>query len=132
MIHQGTQIVPADLLAGLQTLNPLPQDHHTILLSNFFAQSEALMKGKTEVFLLFCGFFFFLIKINYYLKEEAKKELQETGMNEKDIEKLAPHKTFVGNKPTNSIIYSKLCPSVLGSLIALYEHKVFVQGNITL
>ena len=110
LIHQGTKLVPADLLAGTQTLNPLPIDHHTILLSNFFAQSEALMKGKTAA--------------------DVQSELEKSGLSGKALEDLLPHKVFTGNKPTNSIMYSILTPHTLGSLIALYEHKVFVQGVV--
>lgn len=109
LIHQGTQLIPADFLAPVS--NPNKTDaHHDILLSNFFAQTEALMKGKDE--------------------NEALKELQQSGMDETDIKELLPHKIFPGNKPTNSIIYKKLSPANLGSIIAMYEHKVFVQGAL--
>jgi glucose-6-phosphate isomerase len=84
--------------------------HHPILLSNFFAQTEALMNGKTA--------------------EEAAAELRKEGKNEEEIRHLAPHKVFEGNRPTNSILFKKLTPLVLGSLIAMYEHKIFVQGVI--
>lgn len=107
LIHQGTQIIPVDFLAGALTHNVLG-NHHAILLSNFFAQTEALMKGKTE--------------------KEAYSELFKAGKSEDEIEDLLPHKVFCGNKPTNSILYKKLTPKTLGSLIAMYEHKVFVQG----
>mmetsp|Transcript_31898 Transcript_31898/g.49937 ORF Transcript_31898/g.49937 Transcript_31898/m.49937 type:complete len:561 (-) Transcript_31898:96-1778(-) len=111
LIHQGTQVIPADLMAGVESLNnDLSNDHHTILLSNYFAQSEALMKGKTA--------------------EEVKTELEAAGMTGDALTNLIPHKVFVGNKPTNSILYPKLTPRALGILIALYEHKVFVQGAI--
>jgi len=110
LIHQGTKLVPADLIAGVESLNPLPLDHHTILLSNFFAQSEALMKGKTP--------------------DETRAELQKSGFSGEALEELLPHKVFNGNKPTNSIMYQRLSPRTLGALIALYEHKVFVQGVI--
>ena len=109
LIHQGTKLIPADFLAPMETHNPLGQ-HHAILLSNFFAQTEALMKGKTA--------------------KEARAELKAAGMNEADIKKLLPHKVFPGNRPTNSILFSKLTPRTLGSLIALYEQKIFVQGII--
>jgi glucose-6-phosphate isomerase len=107
LIHQGTRLVPADFLAPAQSHNPLGR-HHAILLSNFFAQTEALMNGKTE--------------------EEAAAELRREGQPEEMIRRLAPHKVFEGNRPTNSILFTKLTPAVLGSLIAMYEHKIFVQG----
>lgn len=109
LIHQGTQLIPADFLASVESLNPLA-DHHEKLLSNFFAQTEALMKGKTE--------------------EEARIEMQMANYDIDSVKKLLPHKVFPGNKPTNSILYKKLTPRTLGSLIAMYEHKVFVQGII--
>jgi glucose-6-phosphate isomerase len=107
LIHQGTKLVPADFLAPAETHNPIG-DHHAILLSNFFAQTEALMKGKTE--------------------PEARLELEAFGLDSLQIESLLPHKVFEGNKPTNSILFRKLTPKTLGSLIAMYEHKIFVQG----
>jgi glucose-6-phosphate isomerase len=111
LIHQGTKLIPADFLAPVNTQNPISNGvHHTILLSNFFAQTEALMKGKTP--------------------EEVKEELVKAKTPEGEIEKLIPHKTFAGNKPTNSIMYPRLTPFILGSLLALYEHKIFVQGII--
>jgi glucose-6-phosphate isomerase len=109
LIHQGTKLVPADFLAPEISHNPLGE-HHTILLSNFFAQTEALLKGKT--------------------KEEVIEELEKEGKSNDEIERLYPHKVFAGNKPTNSILFKQLTPRVLGSLIALYEHKIFVQGVI--
>jgi glucose-6-phosphate isomerase len=109
LIHQGTKLVPADFLAPINSQNPLGK-HHEILLSNFFAQTEALMKGKT--------------------KGEARAELLAGNMNPDTAEKLAPHKVFEGNRPTNSILFNKLDPKTLGALIALYEHKIFVQGVI--
>jgi len=109
MIHQGTPLVPADFLAPIETHYPLGE-HHTILLSNFFAQTEALMKGKTEA--------------------EARAELERAGLNGEGLEHLLPHKVFPGNRPTNSILLQKITPRTLGSLIALYEHKIFVQGII--
>jgi len=109
LIHQGTQIIPADFMAPAQSHNALG-NHHTLLMSNFFAQTEALMNGKS--------------------KEEVEAELGKAGLNEIDIAKLAPYKVFEGNKPTNSILFKKLTPKVLGSLIAMYEHKIFVQGVI--
>jgi glucose-6-phosphate isomerase len=109
LIHQGTQIVPADFLAPIETHNPVGQ-HHAILLSNFFAQTEALMKGKTE--------------------SEVRAELSASGMHAAEIEKLLPHKVFEGNRPTNSLLFQKVTPETLGSLVAMYEHKIFVQGII--
>ncbi|HWP45396.1 MAG TPA: glucose-6-phosphate isomerase [Blastocatellia bacterium] len=109
LIHQGTKLVPCDFLAPIETHNPVG-DHHQILLSNFFAQTEALMKGKTA--------------------DEVRAELEASGMSGEKLEKLVPHKVFEGNRPTNSILFKKLTPRTLGSLIALYEHKIFVQGVI--
>jgi glucose-6-phosphate isomerase len=109
LIHQGTRIIPADFIAPAQSLNPLGE-HHPILLSNFFAQTEALMNGKTE--------------------EEVTEELKKEGKSAEEIEKLAPFKVFEGNRPTNSILLKKVTPYTLGSLVAIYEHKIFVQGVI--
>jgi glucose-6-phosphate isomerase len=109
LIHQGTKLVPCDFLAAAQSHNPLG-DHHPILLSNFLAQTEALMKGKTP--------------------DEAQAELVATGYSGKRLDMLVHAKTFPGNVPTNSFLYPKLTPEVLGSLIALYEHKIFTQGVI--
>jgi glucose-6-phosphate isomerase len=109
LIHQGTTLIPCDFLAPMETHNPVGE-HHVILLSNFFAQTEALMKGKTA--------------------EEARAEMQAEGMGEGEIIKLLPHKVFPGNRPTNSILFRKLTPRILGALIALYEHKIFVQGVV--
>ncbi len=109
LIHQGTKLVPADFLAPVETQNPLGE-HHRILLSNFFAQTEALMKGKSE--------------------KEAKAELRAAGLSRAEIAKLLPHKVFEGNRPTNSLMFKRLTPHTLGALIALYEHKIFVQGII--
>ncbi|MDP8221069.1 MAG: hypothetical protein P9X26_06970, partial [Candidatus Stygibacter frigidus] len=109
LIHQGTKLIPCDFLTGAQTNNPLG-DHHQKLLANFFAQTEALMKGKTA--------------------EEVRQEMMKQGKTDAEIEALLPYKTFEGNKPTNSILYQKLTPRTLGSLIAMYEHKIFVQGVI--
>ena len=107
LIHQGTKLIPADFIAPALSHNPMGE-HHTILLSNFFAQTEALLNGKT--------------------KEEVIEELRKDGKDEDEIKKIYPHKVFEGNRPTNSIIFKKLTPRVLGSLIAIYEHKIFVQG----
>jgi len=109
LIHQGTKLIPCDFLAPAISHNPIGE-HHKILLSNFFAQTEALMRGKTE--------------------KEVQSELEKAGKSEPEIEKLVPFKIFIGNKPTNSIIFKKLTPYTLGSLIAMYEHKIFVQGVI--
>ncbi|MEM1059933.1 MAG: glucose-6-phosphate isomerase [Verrucomicrobiota bacterium] len=109
LIHQGTKLIPCDFIAPVETLNPVG-DHHRILLSNFFAQPEALMKGKTEA--------------------EVRGELEGSGLDEKALDALVPHKVFEGNKPTNSIFVQKITPRTLGSLIALYEHKIFTQGII--
>mgnify|MGYP001335282888 CR=1 FL=1 len=109
LIHQGTGIIPCDFIAPAISHNPIG-DHHDKLLSNFFAQTEALMKGKTE--------------------EEAVEELRQAGKSEGDIRRLAPFKVFEGNKPTNSILIKQITPRSLGSLIAMYEHKIFVQGVI--
>jgi glucose-6-phosphate isomerase len=109
LIHQGTQLVPADFLAPMESENPLGE-HHLILLSNFFAQTEALMRGKTA--------------------DEVRAELTKDGLTGDKLEKLIPHKVFTGNRPTNSILFPKLTPRTLGLLIALYEHKIFTQGII--
>lgn len=109
LIHQGTPLIPCDFIAPAQTHNPLG-DHHQKLLSNFFAQTEALMNGKTE--------------------EEVKTELKKAGKSDEEISKLAPYKIFTGNRPTNSILIKKITPFTLGQLIAVYEHKIFVQGVI--
>jgi glucose-6-phosphate isomerase len=109
LIHQGTKLIPCDFIAPAISHNPVG-NHHDILLSNFFAQTEALMKGKTE--------------------EEVIEELRAAGKSDKELRKLAPFKVFKGNKPTNSILFKKLTPRTLGSLIAMYEHKIFVQGVI--
>ena len=108
-IHQGTKFIPADFLAPAVSHNPIGE-HHNILLSNFLAQTEALMNGKTRA--------------------EVEAELRQDGKNDDEIQKIAPYKVFDGNKPTNSILFQKLTPKTLGSLIAMYEHKIFVQGII--
>lgn len=109
LIHQGTKMIPCDFIAPAISHNPVGE-HHNILLSHFFAQTAALMKGKTE--------------------EEVVEELKASGKSDEEIKKLAPFKVFTGNKPTNSILFKKLTPRTLGSLIAMYEHKIFVQGVI--
>jgi glucose-6-phosphate isomerase len=109
LIHQGAKLIPCDFLAPAQSLNPLGE-HHPILISHFLAQTEALMKGRTEA--------------------EARAELAASGLSGPQLEKLGPVKTFKGNKPSNSFLFKKLTPETLGSLIALYEHKIFTQGVI--
>jgi len=107
LIHQGTKIIPCDFIAPAISHNPL-SDHHEKLLSNYFAQTEALMVGKT--------------------KEEVEQELKKAGMANEEIAFHLPFRVFTGNKPTNSILFKQLTPRVLGTLIAMYEHKIFVQG----
>jgi glucose-6-phosphate isomerase len=109
LIHQGTRIVPADFIAPAVSHNPIGQ-HHTVLLANYFAQTEALMKGKTP--------------------EEAKAELEAQGLPPARVAELVPHKTFPGNRPTTSILVREITPRTLGMLVALYEHKIFTQGVI--
>jgi glucose-6-phosphate isomerase len=107
LIHQGTKLIPADFIGYKQSLYG-NTDHHQKLMANFFAQTEALMNGKTA--------------------DEVRGELQGQGLSEKEIRKLLPFKLFTGNKPTNTLLIDKLTPASLGALIALYEHKIFVQG----
>ncbi|MBC8053884.1 MAG: glucose-6-phosphate isomerase [Sphingobacteriaceae bacterium] len=109
LIHQGTKLIPCDFIAPAQSHNKIGS-HHTMLLSNFFAQTEALMNGKT--------------------REEVVAELKAAGKSQTEIEKLAPFKVFEGNRPTNSILVKTVSPETLGALIAMYEHKIFVQGII--
>ena len=109
LIHQGTQMIPADFIAAIKSHNPLG-DHQTQLMANFFAQTEALMRGRT--------------------REEARAEMLTAGMAPAQVEALAPHRSFPGNRPTNTILVEKLTPRALGALIALYEHRIFVQGII--
>ena len=109
LIHQGTKLIPCDFIAPVITHNPVGE-HHKILLSNFFAQTEALMTGKTEA--------------------EVRRELQSAGISGEKLEALVPHKVFEGNRPTNSIMFDKLDPRTLGMLIAMYEHKIHVQGAV--
>jgi len=109
LIHQGTKIIPADFIAPANSHNPVG-NHHLLLLANFFAQTEALMKGKTEA--------------------QVIEELKTAGMAEAKIKKIAPHRTFSGNRPSNAILFRQLDPKTLGALIAMYEHKVFCQGII--
>lgn len=111
LIHQGTRLIPCDFLAPVQTFNPVQSGlHHELLLSNFLAQTEALMKGKS--------------------KAEAKAELEKSGMSGAELDSILPHKVFEGNRPSNSIVFTKLTPYMLGALIAMYEHKFHVQGVI--
>jgi len=109
LIHQGTKLIPCDFIAHAISHNPVG-DHHEILLSNFFAQTEALMKGKKP--------------------EEVLQELRQSGMRDEEIKKGLPYREFKGNRPTNSILVKKMTPRTLGSLIAMYEHKIFAQGVI--
>ncbi|WP_156152320.1 glucose-6-phosphate isomerase [Flammeovirga sp. OC4] len=107
LIHQGTKLIPADFIAPAVSQNPIG-DHHPKLLSNFFAQTEALMTGKSE--------------------ETVVAEFKAAGKSDEEIEKLKTFKVFEGNRPTNSILFKKLTPFTLGAMIAMYEHKIFVQG----
>ena len=109
LIHQGTRMVPCDFLMPIETQYPLGE-HHEILFSNFLAQTQALMQGKTA--------------------DEARAELEAAGVKGDELELLLLHKVFRGNRPTNSILFQKLDPRTLGMLIALYEHKIFVQGIV--
>ena len=109
LIHQGTKLIPADFIGFKESLHQ-DKDHHNKLMANFFAQTEALLQGKSKV--------------------EVRKELETKGLAEDAIEKLLPFKEFDGNKPTNTLLINKLTPESLGKLIAMYEHKIFVQGVI--
>ena len=109
LIHQGTDIIPCDFLVAAEPHEKMG-DHHLMLVANCFAQSQALMRGKTL--------------------DEVTLEMRQKGVDEKSIRELAPHKVFEGNRPSNTFLYRKLDPQTLGMLIALYEHKVFVQGVI--
>jgi glucose-6-phosphate isomerase len=109
MLHQGTQIVPADFIVCCKPHHALPQ-HHAIMLANCFAQTEALMRGKTP--------------------EEARAEMTAQGLASAEVERLLPHKVFPGNRPTSTLVLDALTPRALGALIALYEHKVFAQSVI--
>lgn len=111
LIHQGTRLIPCDFLMPVKTQNPIQNGlHHEILTANFLAQTEALMRGKST--------------------NEARAELVKSGMSQADIDHILPHKVFEGNRPSNSILFQKLSPFTLGLLIAMYEHKIFVQGII--
>ncbi len=109
LIHQGTHLIPCDFIAPVVSHNPIG-DHHQKLLSNFFAQTEALMKGKSL--------------------DDVKAEMGKAGKSGEEIDKVAPHRVFEGNRPTNSILVKKITPYNLGMLVAMYEHKIFVQGSI--
>lgn len=109
LIHQGTHLIPCDFIAPAISHNPIG-DHHMKLLSNFFAQTEALMKGKSL--------------------DEVTAEMRKAGKSDEEIEKIASHRVFEGNRPTNSILVKKINPYTLGQLIAMYEHKIFVQGVV--
>ena len=109
LLHQGTKLVPADILAPISDFQNIGR-HHRALMANVFAQAEALMKGKT--------------------REEAEQELRQQGLSPERIERLLPYKVFQGNKPTNTFLFRTLDPATLGTLIACYEHKIFVQGVI--
>ncbi len=109
LIHQGTRLIPCDFIAPAISHNPIG-DHHVKLMANFFAQTEALMKGKTA--------------------DEVRSEMEASGIDGDRIAHLLPHKVFPGNRPSNSILVKQVDPHTLGSLIAMYEHKIFVQGVI--
>lgn len=108
-LHQGTHLVPADFIVPMDSLNPVGEHHH-VLLANFFAQTRALMLGKNEA--------------------EAREELIAQGCNDEEVERLLPSRIMEGNKPSNTILFKALTPKTLGSLIAMYEHKIFTQGII--
>ena len=112
LIHQGTRMVPIDFLAPMRTHYPMEAyagiDHHAILLANVIAQSEALARGKTQ--------------------GEVESELKKSGMSDEDVARLAPHKVFTGNRPSNVIFFEQVTPRALGKLLALYEHRILVQG----
>lgn len=109
LIHQGTKLIPCDFIAPIHSQNKIG-DHHRILMSNYFAQTEALMVGKSS--------------------QEVRAELEKSGMKGEEVTKLIPHKTFTGSRPSNSILVNALTPRALGAIIAMYEHKVLVQGAI--
>ena len=109
LLHQGTRLVSTDFLVGIETHDPIG-DHHRLLVANCIAQTEALMRGKTE--------------------DEARAELSQQGLSADAIARLAPHKVFPGNRPSTTIMYRKLGPRTLGMLLAMYEHRVFTMGAI--
>ncbi|OAF66243.1 Glucose-6-phosphate isomerase [Intoshia linei] len=111
LLHQGTRFIPCDFLVAVNSHNPIgDHQHQKILLANFLAQTEALMMGKST--------------------EDVYRELKSQGLSQEDMNELAPHRSFDGGRPTNSFVFEKLNPETLGSLIAIYEHKIFVQGVI--
>lgn len=107
LLHQGTDVIPCDFLGFIESLNPIG-DHHRKLMANFAAQTEALMRGRGL--------------------EEVRDGLRKSGLESSEIDRLAPHKVFGGNRPTNTLLLKRLTPESLGMLIAAYEHKIFVQG----
>jgi glucose-6-phosphate isomerase len=109
LLHQGTHLIPTDFLIGIESHDPMP-DHHRLLIANCLAQTEALMRGKTEA--------------------EARDELRAQGLPPAEIDRLAPHKVFPGNRPSTTIVYGKLTPRTLGMLLAMYEHRVFTMGAV--
>jgi glucose-6-phosphate isomerase len=109
LLHQGTVLSPADFIIPLKSHNPVAS-HHATLFANCLSQSQALMQGKTEA--------------------EARKELEAQGLTAEEVDKLAPHKVIPGNKPSNTLVFEKATPEVMGALVALYEHRTFVQGVI--
>jgi glucose-6-phosphate isomerase len=110
LLHQGTDIIPVEFIAAAEGHEPELKHHHDLLLANCLAQSEAFMRGRTL--------------------EEAKKQMLGKGMDKAEVEKIAPHRVFAGNRPSITILYRKLDPYSLGRLIALYEHRVFVEGAL--
>ena len=111
LIHQGTRLIPCDFIAPVKSHNNIRDGlHHKLLLCNFLAQTEALMKGKGQ--------------------DEVEAELAKSGKSAEEIARIKPHKVFEGNRPSNSIMVEQLTPFNLGALIAMYEHKIFVQGCI--
>jgi glucose-6-phosphate isomerase len=109
MLHQGTSVVPVDFMVAARPIDADPH-HHDLLVANCFAQSEALMRGRS--------------------REEVETLLRAQGMSNFEIDRLAPHKVFPGDRPSSTLIYQQLDPRTLGRLVALYEHKVFVQAAI--
>jgi glucose-6-phosphate isomerase len=109
LLHQGTHLVPCDFIVAAKSQNPIGE-HQAILVANCIAQAEAMMRGKTA--------------------DEARAELRASGLSEDEVARLVPHKTFVGNRPSNTFMMERLTPHALGRLIALYEHKIFVQGVV--
>jgi len=109
LIHQGTQLIPCDFIAPVRSHNPL-SDHHAKLLANCLAQTEALMRGRTE--------------------DEARTEMLRAGVDPAEADRLAPHRQFDGNRPTTTILMDQVTPHTLGALVALYEQKIFTQGIV--